>query len=712
MTTIISCVVDNEPRFLMQAWNWMLSLAEAGVVPDAETRILVHHVDALTGAPELDLLQSLGAELVPVAPFGPGPAAWSNKLRQMETPAIRAASRVILSDTDLLFVTDPRKHFDAANADVLACIVTVDNPPEAKLQALWDAAGLPLALDSSPDMKPQARTTRFNCNGGLLLLRAPAIAALAESWPRWSRWCLGHGAILGDWLLHADQLGLALAMQEAGVAPGRLDLSANFHTHLGAPALQQVSPRQIHAFHYHNGVDADGLPAAVGVDWIDRQIGEANAKLRGRRRPQFHNGLFWEHRYRSNPALGSGLGSRGAVLARKQALLTPVLRQFAVAPVVDIGCGDIETLRPAQLKNLTGYDLSAQAVKLAREKRPDWTFVEGGADAVPPGVAALALCLDVAIHQPTREDYRALVAHVANAATDTVLMSGYESPPEGQGIVFFHEPLSQTLAAQPGVIRVTRLGRWRDVTLLAAIKTPVAGRNPHDIRADWLAWGLTACPTPALLADLVGIGRKHLGFFPQTIIRTLEYPWLAARLSAAGGLRILEVGAGVSPLPLFLARIGAEVTTVDPHPTRRDPAARQDWNEWGFLDYAALDPRIRSLQEPVESLAGEAPFDVITSVSVIEHMPAAIRRAALKAMAGMLQPGGRMLLTLDLVPGSDALWRMSEGQEVEAAEVHGSVADVLAELSALSLTCDEVTLRRAIPGSRTDLLMIDARAGD
>ena len=103
------------------------------------------------------------------------------------------------------------------------------------------------------------------------------------------------------------------------------------------------------------------------------------------------------------------------MLARKQALLTPVLRQFAAAPVVDIGCGDIETLRPAQLKNVTGFDVSAQAVKLAREKRPDWTFVEGGADAVPPGGAALALCLDVSIHQPTREDYHALVAHVAAA---------------------------------------------------------------------------------------------------------------------------------------------------------------------------------------------------------------------------------------------------------------------------------------------------------
>ena len=43
-----------------------------------------------------------------------------------------------------------------------------------------------------------------------------------------------------------------------------------------------------------------------------------------------------------------------------------------------------------------------------------------------------------------------------------------------------------------------------------------------------------------------------------------------------------------------MAEQGAQVVTCDPHDMIRDPAHRSGWNEWGFLDYAALDPRIAS----------------------------------------------------------------------------------------------------------------------
>ena len=76
------------------------------------------------------------------------------------------------------------------------------------------------------------------------------------------------------------------------------------------------------------------------------------------------------------------------------------------------------------------------------------------------------------------------------------------------------------------------------------------------------------------------------------------------------------------------------------HPLHRDPADRSRWTEWGFLDYGALDPRITSINAPVEALEGAAPFDAACSVSVVEHLPADVRRAALARIAALLRPGG------------------------------------------------------------------------
>lgn len=91
MSLILSCVVDRDPRFLMQAWTLLLSLQDAGVRPDADTRIVVHAAGQDPADPRFDVLRALGAEIAHIAPFGDGPAAWSNKLRQLENPDLLAA---------------------------------------------------------------------------------------------------------------------------------------------------------------------------------------------------------------------------------------------------------------------------------------------------------------------------------------------------------------------------------------------------------------------------------------------------------------------------------------------------------------------------------------------------------------------------------------------------------------------------------------------
>ncbi|SFA50009.1 Methyltransferase domain-containing protein [Paracoccus halophilus] len=707
MKTAISCVIDRHPRFLTQAWLLLASLRSAGIAGDDPGTALVVHVPRdMANDARLDRLRGLGAVIEPYDAFAEGPGAYCNKLVQFRTGLLQQAERVLLLDADLLFLRDPRPLFD--DRAVRAKIVDSAQPPAEKWRPLFAQAGFPDPATAPATLRPDLQVPARNCNGGAYFLPRAAFAALAEAWPRWSRHCLAQQALLGDHLHHADQLGFALAMQELDLPFLPLDVGANFPTHFRAHIYQGLAPQEITAMHYHRHVDAHGMPAPTGIAWVDRQMMQAMNRIRRQHSIGLDNAVFWETRYATDPELGSGLGSRGEVMLDKRRQLAPVLTAHADRPVVDIGCGDLEVMHVFGLRDYRGFDLSASGLDLARAKRPDWSFTQGASGDVPAGSADLAICLDVAIHQSTPEAYRKLVDDVVAASRDAVLISGYETAPQGRGIVFFREPLSQTLAEHPGIAHVTRIGGWRDVALFLAERGR-EGRNPHDIRAAELAGALATSPHPQLLVDIVAMGRRHLGFFPKTIIRCIEYPWIAARMPRPEGLRVLDMGAGVAPLPLWLAQQGARVTTVDGHSLIRTPPAPANWNEWGYLDYGLIDDRIRSHNCLMQDLPDAGPFDLIYSVSVIEHIPAEARRAALAAMRDRLVPGGRLLLTLDLIPGTDRLWDLSEGKRVDEDRPHGTIAEFRAELEALGLTVTEQVLFRAIAGSRTDLLMVDAR---
>src|SRR5258706_9240744 len=92
-------------------------------------------------------------------------------------------------------------------------------------------------------------------------------------------------------------------------------------------------------------------------------------------------------------------------------------------------------------------------------------------------------------------------------------------------------------------------------------------RHPRDISESDLAAMLALTPYPEALRELVACGREQAGFFPAHNPRALEYPWVLANVPAPlDGLRILDVGAGVNPLPFALAQRGASVVTLDNHP--------------------------------------------------------------------------------------------------------------------------------------------------
>lgn len=128
--------------------------------------------------------------------------------------------------------------------------------------------------------------------------------------------------------------------------------------------------------------------------------------------------------------------------------------------------------------------------------------------------------------------------------------------------------------------------------------------------------------------------------------------WITARLArrdpaardALAGLRILDVGCGAGLASEALARAGARVTGLDAAPDAL-AAARAHAAAGGLsIDYRDGAP---------EDLlaAGEAPFDAVLALEVIEHV--ADRLAFCRHLAALVRPGGAVFLsTLNRTPRS------------------------------------------------------------
>lgn len=108
-------------------------------------------------------------------------------------------------------------------------------------------------------------------------------------------------------------------------------------------------------------------------------------------------------------------------------------------------------------------------------------------------------------------------------------------------------------------------------------------------------------------------------------------------------LQYLDIGTGESPLPTFLCAHSCwEITCLD-----KCPWVRKQYSFSAKIDGAAdRRKRFRVIEaDLLEANLPEESFDLITSVSVIEHFEGSSDSAAMKATARLLRPGGRLILT-------------------------------------------------------------------
>lgn len=214
------------------------------------------------------------------------------------------------------------------------------------------------------------------------------------------------------------------------------------------------------------------------------------------------------------------------------------------------------------------------------------------------------------------------------------------------------------------------------------------------------------------LCELISIAETNFGYFDEYPPYRYLYPWVIscfANLNPGAG--ILDAGAGVSPLPLFWDRRGIYVDTVDASPEQVRLPLDGNATAWGFLDYGELFPHLRSFNVAIEDYHADRTYDGIYSVGMIAHLPAKVRRNVLPEFRRILKPRSILAIHVDLVRGTDAIWRHYRDREIEPAMCHGDARALFDELTqnGFAIRSHQI-VRTGDPGLRTDNLMIEVTA--
>ncbi len=125
-------------------------------------------------------------------------------------------------------------------------------------------------------------------------------------------------------------------------------------------------------------------------------------------------------------------------------------------------------------------------------------------------------------------------------------------------------------------------------------------------------------------------------------IRMLEYGFAMESVGKSGEGRALDVGSGVTPWAYWLAAQGWETTAVDLIVDEVSAMSRH-----GTDTYAQS---VLHLMADGRGLAfADSHFDVVTCMSVIEHVPQWDTSLMLSELVRVCRPGGRLVMTTDLL---------------------------------------------------------------
>jgi len=486
---VIATVFENRPPYLQEvATLYRTLIAEGGML--AQARKVAYCI----GAPDPSLLRGLAALEVSVREVEPVDrrCPHANKLRMLEQPG--DVDYLVALDTDIAIAGD----FSPWIPGEAIAAKPVDGDPLTldDWVLLFDHFGLSL---------PRARyLTHFQVtetipyfNSGVVIIPGHLIGVLRQTWSKFVADLLDVYVRLPRIEPHrffTDQFALALALEAAGLPHRALPLELNFPTHMPIHPVYQpdlISPYILHHHHRcspgmgellscdHAGPNA--VIARINRSLSRGSLSPASTAPEQLTSPNFDNRQFWNERYRTNPELGSGIGSRNEFLILKRDLMQGIVDECRPASVLDVGCGDLEIVRQLRYEgNYTGIDISDVVVERNRRIKPGWTFISGDfTELIDSGDLSydMVMCLDVIIHQHNFQRYRDLVRKLVLATQRVGFVTGYQAIPRPgfrSHITAFHEPISVTLA-DVGATDIRVIGSYRDTAVISF--SPVVSRK-------------------------------------------------------------------------------------------------------------------------------------------------------------------------------------------------------------------------------------------
>jgi len=218
--------------------------------------------------------------------------------------------------------------------------------------------------------------------------------------------------------------------------------------------------------------------------------------------------------------------------------------------------------------------------------------------------------------------------------------------------------------------------------------------------------------TQEALDEILNVSMEERGQVPTSHFpRLFEYPWTLHQILKLKNVNhVADIGTGVSPLPVALAKRGMRVYTFDASHMKRTWEMPTKWSGWGYLDYGVRYNNMRSFNKYFSAdLVPNVKFDVICSVSVVEHTPKSARVNIWRESAKALASDGRLVFTIDLERHSNNIWNKSFYKIVEPSEIHGKICDVQKELADAGFVMEFQEILRGFPMSPVDMLFFTAR---
>lgn len=144
-----------------------------------------------------------------------------------------------------------------------------------------------------------------------------------------------------------------------------------------------------------------------------------------------------------------------------------------------------------------------------------------------------------------------------------------------------------------------------------------------------------------------GLGRRwaKLLFSGPDYVRNSEWRELLPELKLKPKMRVLDVGCGVSPLPICLSQRGIRVVCIDINPAVA-ATNRENWKRLGYEHLIEKGDLCFVVADAQKLGFRPGSFDRIYAVSSLEHIRGQGDHCAVEEMISCLKPDGRIVITV------------------------------------------------------------------